>query len=327
MYTVVLLAAVAGVSSAPSCYGYHGMMPLRHGTASIQGEKLQVQLYEFKHVQESVNVKRKVKNKEGKEEEVTMPTTVTKVVTMPVLQEHRPEDVRVLDSNRRDVSGEEAIKLLAKPRRVVIANEREPIDPVYMSLLRKETIVLVLPLIAVQPKGVPPKSARSDAFRPDLFTALQGKQPPAGLKAPTSMPPKAARATIDDTGRVRIEETITHSFERTGYYSKEVNGKPNMVPFALKNTTTTKAENVLDLRWVTAHDVTGKLLDRSIVSNVLRRPTAVLLSSDYKQVDPYYLEVFHDNALVLVLPIPDYPEPQDFFDDETIVPEESPSKK
>jgi hypothetical protein len=56
----------------------------------------------------------------------------------------------------------------------------------------------------------------------------------------------------------------------------------------------------LDDKEVQVYGGNGKLIDPKDVRNRLKRPTAVFVSADGQQVDPFYLRLLREDALVVV---------------------------
>ena len=316
MYTAVLLAAISTTPTQPGFQGHHGFYgwpQIQHGSARIQGGKVTVKVLETKLVQETKTVIEKVRTEDGKEIEVPRAVIVTRSVPLMMDQIHAAAEIEILDSTGKPVEPEAASARLEKSARVLLVFPGQPLDPAYLSLLKKETLILVLPRPVLKLPPVSPQkttAANGDRVRAaDMLTAFITTQAKENVELPMGPPPGAGRATIDAKGQLSIEETTTHGGERTGYYEEEHEGVLRKVPFTLRNTSVMKNVRSVDARLVAAHDVNGNPIDAGILLSILSRPTNVLISSDGKQVDPYYLQVFDDRAVVVLLPTPNLPQP------------------
>jgi hypothetical protein len=138
-----------------------------------------------------------------------------------------------------------------------------------------------------------------------LLTALA--QPAAEPAAPGALPPEQAMAVIDAQGNLKI--TIV-SCACYGPAEQEVEAavpdKPGPDKAAAKvkvkvtSVLVTTAE--LSAKAVEAYTADGASLGKEKLAELLARERTVLVATDGKKVDPFFLELYKEGTVVLVPP-------------------------
>jgi len=146
---VILLAAIALAADetpvprdAPKVEAEAAKAAPRIVTASVKDDKLV--LRNTCTVAVPVTVVRKVKNKDGKEEDVAVTTARTE--TRNVEQSYELKKVTATTAGGKKVSADDLKKKLAKARPVVVSADGNAVDESYLKLFDKDVIVLVVPL-------------------------------------------------------------------------------------------------------------------------------------------------------------------------------------
>jgi hypothetical protein len=128
------------------------------------------------------------------------------------------------------------------------------------------------------------------------------------LEKPQTPPPTMAAAEIGKDGALLIERTAVRS--EVAQVTEEVvlpggrkEARTRLVPRQVILTTMEKVE----LKDVQAFGSDGKQIDTAKLAELLKKSTPVLVSTDGQKVDPYYLQLVKEGAVVLVLPAPKAP--------------------
>jgi hypothetical protein len=138
-------------------------------------------------------------------------------------------------------------------------------------------------------------------FRRDRAGEEGDDRPVRGGRAhfPNSPPPDIAFARVDGDGRLFVRRMVT------AYQPVESHGERDGRPEKRTAYEETRVEGMQ--RWdaadVRAFGVDGKRLDAETLAGRLREETAILVSADGKDVDPFHLQLTKEGTVILVLPI------------------------
>lgn len=123
--------------------------------------------------------------------------------------------------------------------------------------------------------------------------------------APSGTAPRQVLASIDSKGNLKITyATSVGPGFGGGAMSVPVEqekGKPP-VPVKVRVTSLMVTSVELDAKHVKAYTADGRPVAGKRLAEMLAKDRAVLVSTDGKKVDPYYLELYKEGTLVLVLP-------------------------
>jgi RNA polymerase sigma factor (sigma-70 family) len=119
-------------------------------------------------------------------------------------------------------------------------------------------------------------------------------------RTPSGPAPTVARARLDEQGRVVVKMPVYYYQPVTSYVraGEHVEYRP-VTTYNRRSTFTFQAHDVGAVRAFTPD---GKPLSGARLTALLRQETAVLVSADDKEVDPYHLQVVKDGTPVLILP-------------------------
>jgi hypothetical protein len=139
-----------------------------------------------------------------------------------------------------------------------------------------------------------------------VLTALAQPAPTApGADHPSGMPPEQMLASIDAKGKVTFTFVAAHEQGPsdhivTAYQTKGTEKVPVQVKVKLKHLSVTTAE--LPAEHVEAFTVGGRPLSREQLATLLAKERTVLVAMDGKKVDPFFLRLYKEDAIVLVPP-------------------------
>jgi hypothetical protein len=155
----------------------------------------------------------------------------------------------------------------------------------------------------------------SDMLRPTLVMVLLTLVPPAFAQeqvapaGPRGQPPRMIAVTLDDDGNPVIEDTVTRYVTEARERTVVVNGKEQRERYTVAVPTTTTTRQPLTGKGVQVYTADGKKVAAKDIAARISGPTPVLLSTDGKMVDRFYLRLVRDTTLVVVMPQPAVPVP------------------
>ena len=292
MYTVVLMAALSGSPATPSCYGYHGAA--NHSIAAVSDGKVLV-LNCFTHmVHETAQRSVTVKGKDGKERQETQTYTIMKPVQNQAVMAFELDKVRAVDAAGKPITS--LASRLAQPTRVLTVHDTQSLDSAWRSILKENVVVLILPPMVPQPAMAPPPPgsppAKTAPPKPPEF-------PKHNFALPKAPAPGVGSASLDNQGRLVLQQSGGYLHTMTGYYEKTNNGTVEKVPVQMEVNNFHMTQTTVDARAVKAFDVAGKDVP---LGQRLRGSRNVLLAPT-GQVDPYYMEVFRNDVLIIAPPV------------------------
>ncbi len=124
--------------------------------------------------------------------------------------------------------------------------------------------------------------------------AQEPMQPAAGLKM---------QIVVAEGGNLIIEEQIVVSKSVPRTEEKNLNGKRISVTVTVTVPEIVLKRSAVKLKDVSVHDLAGAKIDPDRVPEMLRKPTAVIISP-VGEIDKAFRAVLKDNALIVVLPPP-----------------------
>jgi RNA polymerase sigma factor (sigma-70 family) len=113
----------------------------------------------------------------------------------------------------------------------------------------------------------------------------------------TSSPPIVGTATIDKDGQIRVLTPVCYVKEITSYSKAGANIQ---VPVTSYEMQVGFNKQMLGAQDFLAVDLNGKQIDPKGLAKLLQTETPVLVSSDGKMVDPYYLKVVREGTVIIV---------------------------
>jgi hypothetical protein len=139
-----------------------------------------------------------------------------------------------------------------------------------------------------------------------LTTLGAGAPVEEALKPPQGIQPLVTVARLTNDDKIQFHQIIlvprTEAVERTVIE----NGVPKTVKAMRTVFTSVTITRSIAGKDVQGYDTSGKKLDRDAVRKRLKKDTPVLISSDGKPVDPFYLKLTRPGTLVLVAPTAAY---------------------
>jgi hypothetical protein len=122
-----------------------------------------------------------------------------------------------------------------------------------------------------------------------------------------AMSPEQGVAVIDGDGKLRI--TIV-SGDCYGMPNREIvvdvadkpGGEKIAVKAKVKVTSVMVTTTEMPAKLVEAYSVDGKAIERKKLAELLAKERTVLVAADGKKVDPFFLQLYKDDAVVLVPP-------------------------
>ena len=97
---------------------------------------------------------------EGKE--VIKTTVVAKLVTREDARQVKEKELQAFDATGKKVSAKALLKRLKKPGAVLVSADGAKVDPFYLEIIKKDTLVLILP----SPKSEPESGLKPMPDRP-----------------------------------------------------------------------------------------------------------------------------------------------------------------
>ena len=135
-------------------------------------------------------------------------------------------------------------------------------------------------------------------------TAKKDKEIGSKITPPSSAAPMTALAYYDAKQKRFMVYQLSTSVQPITEYIQVTEGKQTvMVPITTLRQRTEFVPLICDVDKMEVHDSEGKKIDKECLTR-LDKPTVVLLSSDGKKVDPFYLGIIKPGTLVLTQVIP-----------------------
>jgi hypothetical protein len=128
-------------------------------------------------------------------------------------------------------------------------------------------------------------------------------QAPPEPAAPGGMPPEQALAFIDAKGKLTITRVgcaCAQEQEVTVYETKGEEKVPVKLKVKVSSLTLTTAE--VPAKYVEAYTADGKPVAPEKLATLLAKERPVLVAQDGKKVDPFHLQLYKEDTLVLVPP-------------------------
>jgi hypothetical protein len=129
------------------------------------------------------------------------------------------------------------------------------------------------------------------------LAAVAAAQEPGLPKGP---PPKLMVLTGGEGATFITTQQITEQVPEERQREVEVNGRKQLVTVTVMVSRPRTVEVTMRLGNAQAFTANGKRVDPAELAKRLKGPTLVLVSADGKMVDPFYLRVLREDALVLV---------------------------
>ena len=137
-----------------------------------------------------------------------------------------------------------------------------------------------------------------------LAALVQAAPEPA---APSGMPPEQALASIDAKGNLTIVHVacscvgnMNGGYIMPAHGPKETAKGPGKPKIKVANLTVTTAE--LPAKNVEAYTADGRAIDADKLRTLLAKERTVLVAMEGKKVDPFFLQLYKEDAIVLVPP-------------------------
>jgi hypothetical protein len=161
----------------------------------------------------------------------------------------------------------------------------------------------VLLLAALAQPAPPPAPVAGDHPRdPDAGAVLAQPAPPSG---PGALAPQPAVAVINSEGKLRITQVSSSNYgpasrdvtwtEKRGSDTIQVTGKARSTSVVL--TTTELPASIFE-----AYTSDGKPIAKEKLAEMLAKERTVLVATDGRKVDPFYLDLYKDGTIILVPP-------------------------
>jgi hypothetical protein len=142
-----------------------------------------------------------------------------------------------------------------------------------------------------------------------LLTALaqpvEPAVPPQPGNAPGGMAPEQVLASIDAKGKLTIVHVSCNCYgpmaqENTVEVPGKKDEKPTKVKVKVSSVVMTTAE--LPAKHVEAYTAGGERIEPEKLAKLLAKERTVLVATDGKKVDPFHLQLYKDDTIVLVPP-------------------------
>jgi hypothetical protein len=303
-----------------------------------QGE-LQLWFGMSKPVYETV-VKTVEEVQDGQKVQKQVTYTVCKMVGETAFRGLQLDEVKAYGLDRKRISSDRLAELLAEDTPVLICDHGQKIGATYLKLVKPDTIVLLMPapqvaFAAPAPVAVFAPSPPAPAPPPVEDNAPPAPAPP--VEAPSPVPveaapvpveaapvpplpgenavidqpelpyaaqPTACLATIDGDGTLKLRSVQSTGVEVTAMKCDvQADGSQVCRPVSVKRSSRTEITEEIDAAEVQAFTVDGQEVSADELASRLAREVPVLVSGDGKSVDPLYLKIIRDDAIVLVVPV------------------------
>lgn len=223
---------------------------------------------------------------------------------------------------------------------VLLTRNGKPVPDYFAFLFKPGTLVIALPqplppaahhehpAPQAVPAPAPPPSTRNAAPAPNApRTSASLRKSPGSApiytvafqesdtaddepKFPEGLPPDRQFAQVKD-GTISLRTIEEHSWEGTGIRTRPVteivDGKPVTVekqePVTMRNTVRTNHILHVPVEAMTAQTADGKALSGRELAARLAKETTVVVSSDGKPVDPFWLRALQERTVVVVPPV------------------------
>jgi hypothetical protein len=142
------------------------------------------------------------------------------------------------------------------------------------------------------------------AFMLMMFAGSVGAQDsPSRPKGP---PPAQVPVRIDK-GQLVVPHVVQDARQETRTRTVNKDGQDRQEQYTATVPVLREELQRLNLSDVQAFDTTGKKIDPAQLPDLLSKETVVLVSTDGRPVDPFYLQIIKEGTLVLILPVPKPP--------------------
>jgi hypothetical protein len=128
---------------------------------------------------------------------------------------------------------------------------------------------------------------------------------PQPADVPSGMPPQQAVASIDAKGKLTIVHVSCNCYGPAAQETTvDVPGKKDEKPakVKVKVSTVTMTTTELPAKHVEAYTVGGERIDSEKLAKLLAKERTVLVVMDGKKADPFHLQLYKDDTIVLVPP-------------------------
>jgi len=119
---------------------------------------------------------------------------------------------------------------------------------------------------------------------------------------PKGVPPKVMTASVEKDGRVFLLHLIAEVRPLKEKVKILVNGQEQEVERTVYEQVMKQVKVYLDDKGVQVFGTDGKKIPAKEVAKGIKKPTAVLVSSDGKPVDPFYTRIAREGTLIVVAP-------------------------
>lgn len=150
-------------------------------------------------------------------------------------------------------------------------------------------------------KPVPPAPAPPPA--PPAPSALVDAPVVEFPPLPTGSQPLAQLAICTADGGVRIRRIVSTSLEVTGYRNLGTDEAPQHAPATIRQSNRSETTQEFDAANVQGYTVAGEEIPADELAKRLAQETPVLVSADGRAVDPEYLKIIREDAVILVSPV------------------------
>jgi hypothetical protein len=135
----------------------------------------------------------------------------------------------------------------------------------------------------------------------------RAQRPDAGPKGPA---PRVMVARVGAGGQPVIVRRVTEVVPKRELVPVMIGGRVENREVTVYREVLREIEVRLDVEGVQVFEVNGRRIDPADVAGRLKKATAVLVSADGKQLDPFYLRLGRPDTLVVVAPALVGPQPK-----------------
>jgi len=127
---------------------------------------------------------------------------------------------------------------------------------------------------------------------------------PAKITPPQGPPPAYAIASMKD-GKLQLQQTVLVPIARTETRQRVVNvgGRQQTLPYQVTVMSHQTQQRTSQVDRARFFDTAGKEIDATRAGKLLNREQVVLVSSDGKPLDPFYLKTVREGTLIVVRPM------------------------
>ncbi len=308
MFTTAMMTVFAGSAASVGCYGPYvgcygaygggygggGNQPVYGLARSISQGQIQVRQLVSTFLTEKRN---RTVVRGGRKIVVTYEVVKKEPVFVLTPMPVEPKKLQAMDGRGKKIATETIAALLKEEKPVLITFRGQSIDPVYFRVLKKETLVLVLPPV----KESMPRDEEDGALPRDRKAERKEEKPNPKIQLPKSLPPQVALAALGDKGVLRIQQRHKATFVEVVPVKVQVKGKDVVKKFAVTHTSVTVQTKEVDSQAVTVFQEEKKV-DRKKIADLLAKETPVFLSLNKQPIDSFYRRLFHKNIVTLAVP-------------------------